>query len=120
MRELVMSGKYQSAAQKLHKFASDDAALTDAEVCEELKAHGVDVAGFLSRLETESALATSKSAKSPSVSERLRTLASRAGNKMKSLLGEVGSVTALPGASVAYGRKGKSKANNNNSQKRRK
>jgi hypothetical protein len=121
--ELTMNKKYQYATQKLHKFVSDDLTLTDAEVREELEAQGVDVTAFLARLETESVLAAAQPAKLPSASERLRALASRAGDKMKTLLGQAGSVSTLPGASVAYGRKGKSQANNkkvNGSPKRRK
>jgi hypothetical protein len=120
--ELAMNKKYQNAAQKLHKFVCDDSALTDAEVREELKTQGVDVTAFLARLETESGLAAAQPARLPSASERLRALASRAGDKMKTLLGQAGSVSTLPGASVAYGRKGKSQANNKKvgSPKRRK
>ena len=118
-----MNKKYQNAAQQLHKFVSDDSAFTDAEIREELKAQGIDVDGFLARLETESGLAAPQPAKLPSTSERLHALASRAGDRMKKLLGEVGSISALPDAPVAYGRKGKPTANNkkiNGSSKRRK
>jgi len=45
-----MSDKYQTAAHRLHKFVSDDADLSDAEIKECLKAEGVDVGRFLMRL----------------------------------------------------------------------
>jgi hypothetical protein len=118
-----MNKKYQNAAQRLHEFVSDDSALTDAEVRAELQAQGVDVEGFLARLAIDSGITAAESSKQPSTSERLRALASRAGSKMKKLLGDAGNVSALPGASVAYGRKGKPASKNdknNGSSKRRK
>jgi len=118
-----MNKKYQNAARKLHEFVSDDSALTDAEVRAELQSEGVDVEGFLARLASDSGIAPTESAIQPSATERLRALANRAGTKMKKLLGDAGNVSALPGASVAYGRKGKpasKSGKNNNSSKRRK
>jgi hypothetical protein len=109
---MAMSKKYQRAAQNLHDFVSDTSNLSDSEVRETLKAEGVDVAGFLARLGKESGLASAKQSAQPSASERLRALANRAGDGMKKLLGEAEGISSIPGTSAAYGRKGKSRANN--------
>src|SRR5437867_4503147 len=121
--ELAMNKKYQNAARKLHEFVSDDSSLTDTEVRAELQSQGVDVEGFLARLASDSGIKSAETAKQPSASERLRALANRAGTQMKKLLRDAGNVSALPGASVAYGRKGKPASKNgkkNGSSKRRK
>jgi hypothetical protein len=101
--EWNMSDKYQSAAHRLHRFVSDDADLTDAEIKECLKAEGVDVGRFLLRL----GKASGRAAKVPTAAERLRELANRAGTRVKKLLGEGSTVAQIPTPSVAYGRKGK-------------
>ena len=106
-----MNKKYQSAAQKLHDFVSDDSSLSDTDVREILNADGVNVTGFLARLGEESGLAAAQKSKQPSASERLRALANRAGDGMKKLLGEAGGMSTIPNASVVYGRKGNSRAN---------
>ena len=98
-----MDNKYQSAAQRLHKFLSDDADLSDAEIKECLKTEGVDVRRFLIRL----GKASGRAERQPTAAERLRSLASRAGSRVKALLGEDSTVAQMPGPSVAYGRKGK-------------
>lgn len=98
-----MKNKYQSAAQKLHKFVTEDADLSDAEAMECLKADGVDVQRFLVRL----GKASGRVAKQPTTTEKLRAIASRAGNGVKKLFGEEGTIAQIPGASVAYGRTGK-------------
>ena len=105
-----MNDKYQSAAQKLHSFVSEDADLTDAEIVESLKAEGVEVKQFLARLGKVSGRAS----KQPTTSERLRALANRAGSRVKRLLGEGSTEAQLPGPAVAYGRKGKSDDQNKN------
>ena len=106
-----MSDKYQSAAHRLHNFVSDDADLTDAEIKECLKADGVDVGNFLSRLGKISG----RSAKVPTASERLREMAGRASKRVKKLLGEGSTVAQIPTPSVAYGRKGKGSDRNKKS-----
>lgn len=106
--EWDMNNNYRSAAHKLHKFVSEDADLTDAEVREGLKADGVDVRRFLMKLGKVSGHVT----KEPTAAERLREMANRAGAKVKKLLGEGSTVAQLPSPSVAYGRKGKSSNSN--------
>src|SRR5437016_3295174 len=106
--ERAMNKKYLSAAQKLHNFVSEDTDLTDAEIQAALKAEGVDGAGFLTRLGSE--VGHSAEQNQPTTRERLRALASRAGDGMKKLVGEGKAVTKIPGVSVAYGRKRKSKS----------
>jgi len=98
-----MKNKYLSAAQKLHKFVSDDTDLSDADVRECLKGEGVNVQQFLARLGRVSG----RAAKPPTTSERLRALASRAGSRVKRLLGDDSTAAQIPSAAVAYGRKGK-------------
>ena len=106
-----MENKYQSAAQRLHKFVSDDADVSDAEIKECLKTEGVDVRRFLMRL----GKASGRLEKQPTATERLRALASRAGSRVKKLLGEDSTIAQMPGASVAYGRKGKGTGRNKTS-----
>lgn len=106
-----MSDKYQTAAHRLHKFVSDDADLSDAEIKECLKAEGVDVGRFLMRLGKVSG----RVAKVPTATERLREMANRAGTRVKKLLGEGSTVAQIPSPSVAYGRKGKSSDGNKKS-----
>lgn len=100
-----MNKHYQNAAQRLHKFAADDADCTEAELRAELSAQGVNVEAFLARMGQESGIKPSTvTAKKPTASERLRAIASRAGDKVKGLLGELntGDGANLPAA--AYGR----------------
>ena len=100
-----MNKHYQNAAQRLHKFAGDDADCTEAELRAELTAQGVNVEGYLARLGQESGIKPSTvTTKKPTASERLRAIASRAGDKVKGFLGELntGDVTNMPAA--AYGR----------------
>lgn len=106
--EWDMSDNYRSAANKLHKFVSEDADLTDAEIREGLKAEGVDVRRFLMKLGKVSG----RVAKEPTAAERLREMASRAGAGVKKLLGEGSAVAQLPSTSAAYGRKGKTSDSN--------
>ena len=100
-----MNKHYQNAAQRLHKFVADDADCTEAEFRAELTAQGVNAEAFLARLGQESGIRPSTVvAKKPTASERLRAIASRAGNKVKGFLGELnaGDATDIPIA--AYGR----------------
>lgn len=99
-----MKNKYQTAAQKLHNFISEDADLTDAEVVECLKAEGVNVQHFLERLGKVSGRAV----KQPTTTERLRALANRAGSRVKTLFAGEDNVASFPHG-MAYGRQGKSK-----------
>jgi hypothetical protein len=100
-----MNKHYQNAAQRLHKFAADDEGCTEAELRTELTAQGVNVEAFLARLGQESGIKSSTvTTKKPTASERLRAIASRAGDKVKGFLGELntGDATNMPAA--AYGR----------------
>lgn len=98
----------QSAAQRLHNFVSNDADLTDAEIVEHLKADGVDVRQFLTRLGKASGRAT----KQPSASERLSALANRAKSRVKQLLAADSADTHIPVDALVYGRNGKSRTRN--------
>lgn len=105
-----MNKHYQNAAQRLHKFVADDADCTEAELRTELTAQGVNAETFLARLAQESGIKSSTpTTKKPTASERLRALASRAGSKVKGILGELntGDATDMPAA--AYGRSGRNK-----------
>lgn len=93
----------QNAAQKLHKFVAEDADLSDAEAMEYLKADGVNVQQFLTRLGKVSG----RAAKQPTTTDKLRAIASRAGDRVKKLFSDEGTVAQIPSASTAYGRTGK-------------
>jgi hypothetical protein len=100
-----MNKHYQSAAQRLHKFAAEGADFTETELRAELEAQGVNTEAFLGRLGQEAGIKRSLvTTKKPTASERLRALANRAGNKVKGFLGELntGDATDMPVA--AYGR----------------
>ena len=100
-----MNKHYQNAAQRLHKFAADDADCTEAELRAELSAQGVNVEAFLARLNQESGIKPSTAtAKKPTASERLRAIASRAGDKVKGLLGELNTGDGSNMPAAAYGR----------------
>ena len=100
-----MNKHYQNAAQRLHKFAADDADCTEAELRAELSAQGVNVETFLARLGQESGIKPSTvAAKKPTASERLRAIASRAGDKVKGLLGELNTGDGANMPAAAYGR----------------
>ena len=100
-----MNKHYQNAAQRLHKFAADDADCTEAELRAELSAQGVNVEAFLARLSQESGIKPSTvTAKKPTASERLRAIASRAGEKVKGLLGELNTGDGANMPAAAYGR----------------
>jgi hypothetical protein len=100
-----MNKHYQNAAQRLHKFAADDADCTEAEFRAELTAQGVNVEAFLARLGQESGIKPSTvTAKKPTASERLRAIASRAGDKVKGLLGELNTGDGANMPAAAYGR----------------
>ena len=100
-----MNKHYQNAAQRLHKFAADDADCTEAELRTELSAQGVNVEAFLARLGQESNIQPSVvTAKKPTASERLRALANRAGIKVKGILGELNAGDAADMPVAAYGR----------------
>jgi hypothetical protein len=102
-----MNKNYQSAAQRLHKFATEDADCTETELRAELEAQGVSTEAFLARLEREAGIKPSVvTVKKPTAAERLRALANRAGNKVKRVLGELNPGAAdMPAA--AYGRSGR-------------
>ena len=103
-----MNKHYQNAAQRLHKFAVDDADCTEAELRAELTAQCVNVEGFLARLGPEAGIKPSTvTAEKPTASERLRALANRAGNKVKSILGELNAGDAEDIPVAAYGRSGR-------------
>ena len=105
-----MNKHYQNAAQRLHKFVADDADCTEAELRAELTAQGVTVEAFLARLGQESSIKPSTvTAKKPTASERLRALASRAGNKVKGILGELNAGDAANMPATAYGRSSRNK-----------
>jgi hypothetical protein len=100
-----MTKHYQNAAQRLHKFAADDADCTEAELRAELSAQGVNVEAFLARLSQESGIKPSTvTAKKPTASERLRAIASRAGDKVKGFLGELNADEGANMPAAAYGR----------------
>lgn len=100
-----MNKHYQNAAQRLHNFAADDADCTEAELRAELSAQGVSVEAFLARLATESDIKLSTATtKKPTASERLRAIASRAGDKVKGFLGELNTGDAANMPAAAYGR----------------
>lgn len=103
-----MNKHYQNAAQRLHKFAADDADCTEAELRAELSAQGVNVEAFLARLGQESGIKPSTAiAKKPTASERLRVIASRAGEKVKGFLGELNTGDGANMPAAAYGRSGR-------------
>jgi hypothetical protein len=94
-----MNKHYQSAAQRLHKFAAEGADFTETELRAELEAQGVNTEAFLGRLGQEAGIKRSLvTTKKPTASERLRALANRAGNKVKGFLGELntGDATDMP------------------------
>jgi hypothetical protein len=100
-----MNKHYQNAAQRLHKFAADDAECTEAELRAELSAQGVNVEAFLARLSQESGIKPSTATtKKPTASERLRAIASRAGEKVKGFLGELNTDDGANLPAAAYGR----------------
>lgn len=100
-----MNKHYQNAAQRLHKFAADDADCTEAELRAELSAQGVNVEAFLARLGQETGIKpSSATAKKPTASERLRAIAERAGNKVKGILGELNAGDGANMPAAAYGR----------------
>lgn len=100
-----MNKHYQNAAQRLHKFVADDADCTEAELRAEFSAQGVNVEAFLARLSQESGIKPSiVTAKKPTASERLRAIASRAGEKVKGLLGELNTGDGANMPAAAYGR----------------
>ena len=100
-----MNKHYQNAAQRLHKFVADDADCTEAELRAELTAQGVNAEAFLARLGQESGIKPSTmTTKKPTASERLRALASRAGDKVKGLLGELNTGEGANMPAAAYGR----------------
>ena len=100
-----MNKHYQSAAQRLHKFASDGVNCTETELRAELTAQGVNTDAFLARLGQESGIQPSTvKAKKPTASERLRAIANRAGSKVKGLLSELNTDDAVDMPVAAYGR----------------
>lgn len=100
-----MNKHYQNAAQRLHKFAADDADCTEAELRAELSAQGVNVEAFLARLAKESDITLSTATtKKPTASERLRAIVSRAGDKVKGFLGELNTGDGANMPAAAYGR----------------
>jgi hypothetical protein len=104
-----MNKHYQNAAQRLHKFVADDADCTEAELRAELTAQGVNVEAFFARLGQESGIKPpTVIAKKPTASERLRAIASRAGDKVKGLLGELNTADGPNMPASAYGRSSRS------------
>lgn len=102
-----MNKHYQDAAQRLHKFATEDADRTGAELREELAAQGVNVEAFLTQLGQESGIQASPvKAQKPTAAERLRALANRTGNKVKGLLSGLNVDDTADMPAVAYGRSG--------------
>jgi hypothetical protein len=100
-----MNKHYQNAAQRLHKFLADDADCTEAGLRTELLAQGVNVDAFLARLGQESGIKSSTAtANKPTASERLRAIASRAGDKLKGLVGELNAADESNMPAAAYGR----------------
>jgi hypothetical protein len=100
-----MNKHYQNAAQRLHKFAADDADCTEAELRAELTAQGVNVEAFLARLGQQSGIKPSAvTAKKLTASERLRAIASRAGDKVRGFLGELNTGDGANMPAAAYGR----------------
>jgi len=94
--------------QRLHKFAADGAECTETELRAELLAQGVNVEAFLARLGQEAGINSSgAAAKKPTASERLRALASRAGSKVKGLLGDLKADDAATLPAASYGRSGR-------------
>ena len=100
-----MNKHYQSAAQRLHEFATEGADCTEAELRVELEAQGVNVETFFARLGREAGI---KPAKKPTASERLRAVASHAGDKMKGLLTGLNPSGTAEMPVAAYGRSGRS------------
>ena len=100
-----MNKHYQSAAQRLHKFAGEGADCTETELRAELTAQGVNVEAFLARLGQEAGIKPSTvTAKKPTASERLRAIANRTGDKVKNLLSGLNSNAAADIPVAAYGR----------------
>lgn len=100
-----MNKHYQSAAQRLHKFVAENADCTEPELRAELTAQGVNVEAYLARLGQESGIKPSTvTTKKPTASERLRAIASRAGDKVKGFLGELNTGDGANMPAAAYGR----------------
>jgi hypothetical protein len=100
-----MNKHYQNAAQRLHKFAADDVDCTEAELRTELSAQGVNVEAFLSRLGQKVGIKSlTATVKKPTASERLRVIASRAGDKVRGFLGELNAGDGANMPAAAYGR----------------
>ena len=115
-----MNKHYQNAAQRVHKFAADDADCTEAELRAELTAQGVNAEAFLARLGQESGIKPSTlTTKKPTASERLRALASRAGNKVKGIMGELNAGDAANMPVAAYGRSSRNKRTRASSRSKR-
>ena len=111
-----MNKHYQNAAQRLHKFVADDADCTEAELRAELSAQGVNVEDFLARLGQESGIKSlTATAKKPTASERLRAIASRAGDKVKGFLGELSAGDGANMPAAAYGRSSRRSKRSRNS-----
>lgn len=103
-----MNKHYQSAAQRLHKFAAEGADCTETELRAELAAQGVNVDTFLARLGQEVGIKLSTVVtKKPTASERLRAIANRAGAKVKYLMSELTPDDAADMPVAAYGRSGR-------------
>jgi hypothetical protein len=102
-----MNKHHQDAASRLHEFAAENRDVTETELRAELESQGVNVDAFLARLGSAAGIeAQATPAKRPTAAERLRALASQAGNKVKTLLGDRDTDgTGLPAA--AYGRTGR-------------
>lgn len=102
-----MKKHHQNAALRLHEFAAEDREVNESELRAELESQGVNVDAFLARLGSAAGIeAQAVTAKKPTAAERLRALASQAGTKFKTLLGDVNPDGAgLPAA--AYGRTGR-------------
>lgn len=102
-----MNKHHQDAASRLHEFAAENRDVTETELRTELESQGVNVDAFLARLGSAAGIAAQAlPAKKPTAAERLRALASQAGNRVKTLFGEVNPDGAgLPAA--AYGRTGR-------------
>jgi hypothetical protein len=102
-----MNKHYQNAAQRLHKFAAEEADCTETELRAELEAQGVGTDAFLARLGQEAGIKPATVvAKKPTASERLRVIANRAGDKVKGLLNGLNSDGAADLPVAAYGRSG--------------
>lgn len=116
-----MNKNVHDIARRLHEFVADAGDVSEAELRAELEAEGVDVDRFLSRFAKVAGKTAASRNESPTLSQKVRALASRTRQEIQQFLGKGSGEAAvgLPaGAFARSARTGSRRAHKTSSRER--